>query len=196
MIELIYIVLDDDYCVMAPRDRKVYQIAAPFIKGCISVASIEFDGMFVARIDSQESMPKVSEFKWRDTEAEAEAASTEAQERCTMPPAQSAERHVRFPSNPMAPGRFIAAIATRSISPQGRPEDTKPKSRFMRFSHFRDSDSNSSWIVGAGRIISPAGLYFSFACISVPAYFIYPHLSVLSAHYPHCSTLSLPRIWS
>jgi hypothetical protein len=26
----------------------------------------------------------------------------------------------------MAPGRYIAAIATRSISPQGRPEDTRP----------------------------------------------------------------------
>ena len=71
-----------------------------------------------------ESMPKGKWNKWRDTEAEAEAASTEAQERCTMPPAQSAERHVRSHSNPMDPGRFTAAIAIRSISPLGHPEDT------------------------------------------------------------------------
>ena len=75
-----------------------------------------------------ESMPKVSEFKWRDTEAETEAATTAAQERCTMPPAQSAERRVKFPSSPMAPGRCTAAIATRSTSQPvhpGRPEDTE-----------------------------------------------------------------------
>ena len=71
-----------------------------------------------------ESMPKVSEFKWKDMEAEAEAATAAARERCTMPRALSAERHVRFPSSPMDPGRFIAAIATRSISQPGRPEDT------------------------------------------------------------------------
>jgi len=41
-----------------------------------------------------------------------------------MPPAQSAERHVRSHSNPMDPGRFTAAIAIRSISPLGHPEDT------------------------------------------------------------------------
>ena len=63
-----------------------------------------------------ESMPKVSEFKWKDMEAAAEAATTAAQERCTMPPAQSAERRVKFPSSPMAPGRCTAAIATRSTS--------------------------------------------------------------------------------
>jgi len=57
-------------------------------------------------------------------EAAAEAALAAAPERCTMPPAQSAERHVKFPSNPMAPGRCTAAIATRSISLPGRPEDT------------------------------------------------------------------------
>jgi hypothetical protein len=58
-------------------------------------------------------------------EAAAEAAlEAAAQERCTMPHALSAERHVRFPSSPMDPGRFIAAIATRSISPPGHPEDT------------------------------------------------------------------------
>ena len=76
-----------------------------------------------------ESMPKVSEFKWRDTEAEIAAAITAAQERCTMPLAQSAERHVKFPSSPMAPGRCTAAIATRSTSQPahpGRPEDTEP----------------------------------------------------------------------
>jgi hypothetical protein len=69
-------------------------------------------------------MPKVSELKWRDTEAEAEAASTEARERCTMPPAQSAERHVKSPSSPMDPGQCTAVIATRSIDLPGRPEDT------------------------------------------------------------------------
>jgi hypothetical protein len=37
--------------------------------------------MFVARIDSMESMPKVSELKWKDTEAETEVASTEAREK-------------------------------------------------------------------------------------------------------------------
>jgi len=52
MCDLIYIVQDDDYCLKVTCDRKVYQIAVPFIKGCISVASIEFDGMFVARIGS------------------------------------------------------------------------------------------------------------------------------------------------
>ena len=74
-----------------------------------------------------ESMPKVSELKWRDTEAETEAATTAAQERCTTPPAPSAERHVKFPSSPMAPGPCTAAIATRSTSQPahpGRPEDT------------------------------------------------------------------------
>ena len=72
-----------------------------------------------------ESMPKVSEFKWKDMEAEAEAATTAARERCTTPPAQSAERHVRFPSSPMAQGRYIAATATRSISQPDHPEDTE-----------------------------------------------------------------------
>ena len=74
-----------------------------------------------------ESMPKVSESKWRDTEAETAAATTAAQERCTMPLAQSAERHVKFPSSPMAPGPCTAAIAIRSTSQPahpGRPEDT------------------------------------------------------------------------
>ena len=70
-------------------------------------------------------MPKVSEFKWKDMEAEAEAATAAARERCTMPLAQSAERHVRFPSSPMAPGQFIAATATRSIDQPDHPEDTK-----------------------------------------------------------------------
>jgi hypothetical protein len=69
-------------------------------------------------------MPKVSELKWKDMEAAAGAALTAAQERCTMPHALSAERHVKFPSSPMDPGRFIAAIATRSISQPGHPEDT------------------------------------------------------------------------
>jgi hypothetical protein len=72
----------------------------------------------------------VSELKWKDMEAAAEAALAAAPERCTMPPAQSAERHVKFPSSPMDPGRCIAAIATRSISLQdrvhpGHPEDTE-----------------------------------------------------------------------
>jgi hypothetical protein len=71
-----------------------------------------------------ESMPKVSELRWKDMEAATEAALTAAQERCTMPPALSAERHVKFPSSPMAPGRCTAAIATRSISLPDRPEDT------------------------------------------------------------------------
>jgi len=53
--------------------------------------------------------------------------TTEAPEKCTMRPAQSAERHVRFPSSPMAPGRYIAAIAIRSISQPGHPEDTNSK---------------------------------------------------------------------
>lgn len=71
-----------------------------------------------------ESMPKVSELIWKDMEAETEVALAAAPERCTMPPAQSAERHVKFPSSPMAPGRCTAAIATRSISLPDRPEDT------------------------------------------------------------------------
>ena len=64
-------------------------------------------------------------------EAEAEAALAAAPERCTMPPAQSAERHVKFPSSLMDLGPCIAAIATRSTSLQdqpvhpGHPEDTK-----------------------------------------------------------------------
>lgn len=70
-------------------------------------------------------MPKVSEYKWKDTEAEAEAATAAARERCTMPLVQSAERHVRFPSSPMAPGQFIAATATRSIDQPDHPEDTE-----------------------------------------------------------------------
>jgi len=71
-----------------------------------------------------ESMPKVSELKWKDMEATEEAALAAARERCTMPPALSAERHVKFPSSPMAPGRCTAAIATRSISLPEHPEDT------------------------------------------------------------------------
>ena len=71
-----------------------------------------------------ESMPKVSELKWKDMEAATEAALAAAQERCTMPPAQSAEKHVKFPSSPMAPGRSTAAIATRSTSQPDHPEDT------------------------------------------------------------------------
>ena len=73
-----------------------------------------------------ESMPKVSELTWKDMEAEAEAgaALAAARERCTMPHALSAERHVKFPSSPMAPGRCTAAIATRSISLPDHPEDT------------------------------------------------------------------------
>jgi hypothetical protein len=71
----------------------------------------------------------VSELKWKDTEAAAEAATAAAPERCTMPPAQSAERHVKFPSSLMDPGPYIAANATRSISQQdpapGHREDTK-----------------------------------------------------------------------
>jgi hypothetical protein len=51
----------------------------------------------------------------------------EAPEKCTMRPVQSAERHVKFPSSPMAPGLYIAAIAIRSISQPGRPEDTNSK---------------------------------------------------------------------
>lgn len=69
-------------------------------------------------------MPKVSEFKWKDMEAE-EAATAAARERCTMQLAQSVERHVRFPSSPMAPGQYIAATATRSIGQPDHPEDTK-----------------------------------------------------------------------
>ncbi|MDQ1261539.1 MAG: hypothetical protein QG575_720 [Euryarchaeota archaeon] len=71
-----------------------------------------------------ESMPKVSELTWKDMEAATGAALAAAQERCTMPPALSAERHVKFPSSPMAPGRSTAAIATRSISLPDHPEDT------------------------------------------------------------------------
>jgi len=71
-----------------------------------------------------ESMPKVSELKWKDMEAATGAALAAAPERCTMPPAQSAERHVKFPSSPMAPGQCTAAIATRSISLPDRQEDT------------------------------------------------------------------------
>ncbi len=71
-----------------------------------------------------ESMPKVSESKWRDTEAETVAATIAAQERCTMPLAQSAERHVKFPSSPMAPGPCTVATAIRSISQLDLPEDT------------------------------------------------------------------------
>jgi len=72
----------------------------------------------------------VSEFKWRDTEAEAEAALAAAPERCTMPPAQSAERHVKYPLSLMVPGLCTVAIATRSTDQPdppvhpGRPEDT------------------------------------------------------------------------
>lgn len=71
-----------------------------------------------------ESMPKVSELKWKDTEAAIEAALTADQERCTMLPALSAERHVKFPSSPMVPGRCTAAIATRSTGQPDHPEDT------------------------------------------------------------------------
>jgi hypothetical protein len=57
-------------------------------------------------------------------EAAAGAALAAARERCTMPPAQSAERRVKFPSSPMDPGRCTAAIATRSTSLPDHPEDT------------------------------------------------------------------------
>ncbi len=70
-------------------------------------------------------------------EAAAEAALAAAPERCTMPPAQSAERHVKFPSSPMDPGPCTAAIATRSTSlqdqpvPPGHPEDTKQFDNYL-----------------------------------------------------------------
>jgi len=60
-------------------------------------------------------------------EAEIEAASAAAQERCTTLPVQNAARHAKFPSSLMDPGPCTAAIATRSISlpvHPGRPEDT------------------------------------------------------------------------
>ena len=43
-----------------------------------------------------------------------------------MRPVQSAESSVKFLSSPMAPGRYIAAIATRSIDQLGHPEDIEP----------------------------------------------------------------------
>ena len=43
---------NNNHVIHHRHDRKVYEIDIPFTKGCISVASIEFDGMFVARIDS------------------------------------------------------------------------------------------------------------------------------------------------
>jgi len=144
------------------RDRKVYQIECLSVKSCISVASIEFDGMFCSRIDSWNRCPKVSEFKWRDTEAETEAATTAAQERCTTQPALSAERHVKFPSSPMDPGPCTAAIATRSISQPvhpGRPEDTEPII-------FLQSIASIGYIspkgikMGQGWIIGPCMTYF------------------------------------
>ena len=58
-------------------------------------------------------------------EAAAGAATAAAQERCTMPPVQSAESSVKFHSSPMAPGRYIAASATRSTGLPGHPADTK-----------------------------------------------------------------------
>jgi hypothetical protein len=67
-------------------------------------------------------MPKAREIKWKDL---GEVASAEAQERCTMRPARSAERSVRFPSSLMAPGRFIAKIAIRNTGLPGRQEGTK-----------------------------------------------------------------------
>ncbi len=49
----------------------------------------------------------------------------EPQERCTMRHVQSAESNVRSHSSLTDPGRYIAAIATRSIGPLGRLEDTE-----------------------------------------------------------------------
>jgi|GEM_PF-4111929 len=57
-------------------------------------------------------------------EATAEAATIAAPERCMMLPVQNAGKHAKYPSNPMAQGQYIAAIATRSIDRLGRPEDT------------------------------------------------------------------------
>ena len=54
-------------------------------------------------------------------EAVAEVALAAAPERCTMPHAQSAERHVKFPSSLMGPGLCTVAIATRSTDQPGRP---------------------------------------------------------------------------
>ena len=71
-----------------------------------------------------ESMPKASEFKWKDMEAEAEAATTAALERCTTPPAQSGKT-CQVPFKPDGSRPYIAATATRSISQPDHPEDTE-----------------------------------------------------------------------
>jgi CxxC-x17-CxxC domain-containing protein len=47
-----------------------------------------------------ESMPRVSESKWRDTEAETVAATTAAQERCTMPPGAECGKTCQVPFKP------------------------------------------------------------------------------------------------
>jgi len=52
---------------------------------------------------------------------EAEAASTEAQERCTMWSVQIVASSARFPSSLMAPGQCTARSATRSTGLPGRP---------------------------------------------------------------------------
>lgn len=49
----------------------------------------------------------------------------EPPERCTKQPARSAEKNARSHSSLMDQGRYIAAIATRSIGPPGRLEDTE-----------------------------------------------------------------------
>ena len=111
------------------NDRKIYQIALSLMMLLHKRRFnwVWWDVLSVGSIHGIDAKGKWN--KWRDTEAEAEAASTEAHAKCTMPPALSAERHVRSPSNPMDPGRIIAAIATRSISLLGHPEDTEESSR-------------------------------------------------------------------
>ena len=75
-------------------------------------------------------------------------ASTEAQEKCTMRPVQSAESSAKFLLNQTALDLCIVVIAIKRASPQlGRPEGIDSTFRHRKFFYFRDPSKNRSSIV-------------------------------------------------
>ncbi len=63
-------------------------------------------------------------------------ASTEAREKCTMRPVQSAESSAKFPSNQMALDLYIVVIAIKRASQLGRPEGIELTFNHRKFFYF------------------------------------------------------------
>lgn len=63
-------------------------------------------------------------------------ASTEAQEKCTMRPVQSAESSAKFPLNQMALDLYIVVIAIKRASQLGHPEGIDSTFSHQKFFYF------------------------------------------------------------